>query len=188
MCSWDTFAIIAPFVLKQPITNITTINPTCYLPKTGRVNITISGLETPYYINFNGESRLNPFAATNLFSGLYNIIIYNNNNCPVDSLKKELLLVADASCDTLYVPSAFSPNGDGKNEILKPLGGTLVANAIFSVYNRYGTLLFTTNDPLKGWDGKFNATLQPAGTYVWQLQYSNSAGVTKLKKWHSCAN
>ena len=67
----------------------------------------------------------------------------------------------------LYVPTAFTPNGDGLNDILKPLALGLKSIDAFMVYNRWGQLLFSTTDIGVGWDGTFGGAEQSPGTYVW---------------------
>lgn len=67
----------------------------------------------------------------------------------------------------LFVPSAFSPNGDGNNDILKPLALGLKSVDAFSIYNRWGQLLFSTTQIGDGWDGTFGGATQSPGTYVW---------------------
>jgi len=67
----------------------------------------------------------------------------------------------------LYVPRAFTPNGDGLNELLKVLPVGMQQFKQFSIYNRLGQMVFTTNVPGKGWDGFFKGSLQPAGAYLW---------------------
>ncbi len=70
----------------------------------------------------------------------------------------------------LYVPTGFSPNGDGDNDILKPLALGLKSVDAFRVYNRWGQLLFSTSQIGIGWDGTFGGALQGPGTYVWYAQ------------------
>jgi len=71
----------------------------------------------------------------------------------------------------IAVPSAFTPNGDGLNDFLYPLSGFKAINLSFSVYNRYGQCVFTSHNYADRWDGTINGTPQPAGTYVWMLNY-----------------
>ncbi len=80
-----------------------------------------------------------------------------------------------------YVPSAFSPNGDGLNDVIKPLTLGLRSIDIFSIYNRWGQQVFTTSQIGAGWDGRFKGKLQDAGTFVWFAEgtdYTNQ----KLKR------
>ena len=73
----------------------------------------------------------------------------------------------------IAVPSAFTPNGDGINDYLYPLNAFKADNLEFRVYNRYGQLVFETQDWTKKWDGKLNGQLQSIGTYVWTLRYTD---------------
>jgi adhesin/invasin len=67
----------------------------------------------------------------------------------------------------IYVPKVFTPNGDGTNDILKPILVGISSFHYFSVYNRWGNLIFTTEDPNAGWDGSFKGVPQPVETYLW---------------------
>jgi gliding motility-associated-like protein len=69
-----------------------------------------------------------------------------------------------------YVPNAFSPNGDGQNDIFRAIPVGISNTTYFRVFNRYGELLFETNQWLKGWDGTFKGKPQPSGSYVWSIK------------------
>ena len=64
------------------------------------------------------------------------------------------------------LPLAFSPNGDGLNDIFYVIGGTFVEFR-FEIYNNWGKMIFESNDPLIGWDGTHLDIEQPLGVYVW---------------------
>jgi gliding motility-associated-like protein len=81
-------------------------------------------------------------------------------------------LKAVSSC-YIAVPTAFSPNNDGINDQLYPLNAFKASDLKFKVYNRYGQLVFETNEWSKGWDGFLNGKPQPAGSYVWTLGYTD---------------
>lgn len=72
----------------------------------------------------------------------------------------------------IAVPSAFTPNGDGLNDYLYPLNAYQAENLIFRVFNRWGQLMFQTTDWTSKWDGTYKGIAQPAGTYVWSLEYT----------------
>lgn len=74
----------------------------------------------------------------------------------------------------IYVPTAFTPNGDGKNDLLRPFPVGIKELRFFRVYNRWAQLVFQTSRLNAGWDGKISGILQPVATYVWVLE-----GVTK---------
>lgn len=69
------------------------------------------------------------------------------------------------------VPKAFTPNGDGLNETLYPMYAVKARDLSFKVFNRWGRLLYSTNDWRKGWDGTYKGQGQDPGTYVWVLSY-----------------
>ncbi len=75
--------------------------------------------------------------------------------------------------EDLYVPTAFSPNGDGLNDDFKPILLGMKSISYFRVYNRFGELVFSSNQVDKGWDGIFKGKPQNVGTYVWM-----AAGIT----------
>jgi gliding motility-associated-like protein len=82
----------------------------------------------------------------------------------------------------LYVPSAFSPNNDGKNDQFKFIAVGMKSVDLFQVYNRYGQIIYSSTEIMKGWDGKVNGFNQPAGTYVWMIKGTDLAGALHLKK------
>jgi len=67
----------------------------------------------------------------------------------------------------IYVPRVFTPNGDGTNDILKPILVGIANFHYFNIYNRWGNLIFTTEDANQGWDGRFKGVPQPVETYLW---------------------
>ncbi|RYE13938.1 MAG: T9SS type B sorting domain-containing protein, partial [Sphingobacteriales bacterium] len=84
-------------------------------------------------------------------------------------------------CD-IYIPSAFTPNGDGINENFGLVTGISSTIFTFYIYNRYGELVFTTTDAFKKWDGKVKGKPSPNGIYVWMMTYKNKAGFIQTDK------
>lgn len=66
------------------------------------------------------------------------------------------------------LPNAFSPNGDGVNDVLYVLGGPF-KELEFKIYNNWGHVIFVSNDQSKGWDGTRDGVLQPIGVYVYTI-------------------
>jgi gliding motility-associated-like protein len=75
-----------------------------------------------------------------------------------------------ASC-YLAVPTAFTPNGDGRNDVFRVLNAVKAEDLELTVYNRWGQLLYRTKDWKQGWDGRIKGELQPSAAYVWLLRY-----------------
>lgn len=67
-------------------------------------------------------------------------------------------------------PTAFSPNGDGRNDLFKPKGFGVASYTLFTVMDRWGNVVFTTKDIEAGWDGTFRGKKVEAGGYVWMIQ------------------
>jgi gliding motility-associated-like protein len=81
-----------------------------------------------------------------------------------------------------YVPNAFSPNGDGLNDIFRPVPVGMVNTEFFRVFNRYGEIIFETNKWMQGWDGNYKGRPQPVGTYVWVVKGTDRNGnITEAK-------
>lgn len=97
-------------------------------------------------------------------------------------------VVCNDNCAAYNLPNVFTPNGDGKNDLFKPLTCSLFIESVtFVIYNRWGTKLFETNKPTIEWDGKTNDGQDvPSGTYFYQatvkfktLQRDASSAVIK---------
>jgi gliding motility-associated-like protein len=71
----------------------------------------------------------------------------------------------------VHVPSAFTPNGDGINDLFKVLGVEVVDHFDFCIFNRWGQKIFETEDKARGWDGACQGVLQPTGAYVYTLHF-----------------
>ena len=74
----------------------------------------------------------------------------------------------------LYVPTGFTPNGDGLNDTFFAFPVGMKKLLYFRVFNRWGQMVFSTSTLNDGWDGKFGGKNQPSGGYVWMVQ-----GLTK---------
>ncbi len=108
----------------------------------------------------------------------YVVRVSNDAGCfDYDSIRVKVFNL-DAS---LYVPSAFSPNGDGNNDVFRPIMIGMKSLDIFKVYNRWGQLLYSGTDAQMGWDGSFGGKGQEAATYVWYAEGINYNNI-KIKK------
>ncbi|GAA4208948.1 hypothetical protein GCM10022289_33650 [Pedobacter jeongneungensis] len=81
----------------------------------------------------------------------------------------------------IYIPNAFTPNNDGKNDIFLIYGNT-IASAKMSVYTQWGQLIFQSDNVANGWDGTFKGVNQPIGVYVYMVDVTFTDGTTTLRK------
>jgi gliding motility-associated-like protein len=82
----------------------------------------------------------------------------------------------------ILVPTAFTPNNDGLNDVLKPVLIGMDRLDFFSIYNRYGQLIYTTSEMDNGWDGTVKGIQQNGGVYVFIAQGKDYIGKTVFKK------
>jgi len=82
----------------------------------------------------------------------------------------------------ISIPNAFTPNGDGKNDVFRAIYGPDISNVRLSVFDRWGELLFTDPGTHQGWDGSVNGKKQPPGTFVWLFEYKDQTGISRVLK------
>ena len=106
----------------------------------------------------------NPIATTDR-NTLYKVTATNDAGCrDVDSV-----LIKINPYPGIFVPTAFTPNNDGKNDLLKPSISNEYELQEFSIYNRWGMKIFSTRQTGVGWDGRLNNILQDSGVFIWTL-------------------
>jgi gliding motility-associated-like protein len=92
------------------------------------------------------------------------------------------ILVTVFKGSNIFVPNAFTPNGDNVNELLKPLYIGIKTLDYFVIYNRWGMKVFYTTDLNAGWNALYNGKNQPAGNYVYLLKATDYFGKQYIKK------
>lgn len=96
------------------------------------------------------------------------LVAFNNAIGCADSTKKTLTVLDNC---LIVVPTGFTPNNDGLNDFFRPNNAIKADNYEFKVYNRWGQLVFQTNNWQAKWDGRINGVQQTTGVYVWMLRY-----------------
>lgn len=122
----------------------------------------VTGLNNPFIYN--------PVAILNLNNGdtlIYYVKAIDTIGCYAENSVKVIVF---KTLPDIFVPSAFTPNDDGVNDVVHAIPVGIKKFEYFNIYNRYGQLLFTTPDPEKGWDGNLNGFKQPSGTYIYMAQ------------------
>jgi len=129
---------------------------------------------------------LNTTKGTKAITTPLNTIIYtyktaDTNGC--EAIDTVMIIVNDVICEDPYVfvPNAFTPNGDGKNDILY-VRGDVLEKIDFAIYDRWGEKLFETKDKNIGWDGTFRGRPCDPGVYVYYLDATCIGGARYLHK------
>jgi gliding motility-associated-like protein len=110
---------------------------------------------------------------------LYKVLVYNEAGC-IDSAFKRVKVYQ--AVPTVFVPNAFTPNGDGKNDVIRPLAAGIAKIDYFQIYNRWGQLVFTTTTNEHGWDGNIAGKQQNAGAYVWVVKGTDYLGSPYIQR------
>jgi gliding motility-associated-like protein len=78
---------------------------------------------------------------------------------------------------SIFVPSAFSPNDDGKNDVLRPITVGYAQINFFNVYNRWGQLVYSSSkNNYPGWNGRYNGRAAELGVYYWAIELIDAFG------------
>lgn len=107
------------------------------------------------------------------------MIVTNAWGCS-DTAVKYINVFSDFS---LYVPNAFTPDGDQLNEIFQPKGIGIGAYEL-QVFNRWGELIFSSTDFTRGWDGTYKGQPCKVDTYAWKISLQNTFGQTRKTEGH----
>lgn len=156
-CSSDTVSkpvrIVKAFVIANDTTVMRNVPSQLTVQSSGNVSWSpATGLSNPFVSNpvvrLAADQRYSLTAVT-----------------PEGCTAEDTMRVKVFTGPTVYVPSAFTPNGDGKNDILLPVYVGMQELKRFAVFNRWGQTVFSTKDTGKGWEGR-NAV----GTHVWLVE------------------
>lgn len=105
------------------------------------------------------------------------LFVHNDGGCP-DSVCQKIIIEAYPN---VHIPNAFSPNNDGVNDVFSPLCKD-VTDIHFMVFNRWGELIYETNQVGEGWDGTFRGKSSEIGVYVWYCAATFITGVSEHVK------
>ena len=165
--------------LPQPVVQFSAIRSSnCDGLHLGSAVATAIGGTAPFQFLWKTNPLQTNDTAINLIPGNYSVKITDANGCQtIDSVNIGLTGI----CDDVFFPNAFTP--EGNNKTFGPLGNVIeMTNYAINIYNRFGQLVFTTNNPLQKWDGTYKGSRQNPGTYVWQANYLYKKTIRRLAK------
>jgi gliding motility-associated-like protein len=103
--------------------------------------------------------------------GVYDVILTNSAGCS----KTEKITVLDRCDARVFVPEAFTPNGEAPNDLLE-IKGAYVIDSRIVIYNRWGEVVFAADNILESgsfWDGTYRGQPAQSGTYAWKITYKS---------------
>jgi gliding motility-associated-like protein len=136
---------------------------------------------TTWSWNFgDGDTASGPVIAPHTYAdtGSYTITLLTNNQYNCTATAEQNIVIKPSS--TFYVPSAFSPNGDGINDTFGGTG-TFIREYSMSIYDRWGNFIFYTDDITRQWDGKMGSVIAAQDTYVYSIEITD---FKKDKYWY----
>lgn len=148
----------------QLLASYASFNPSCFGNIDGFVEFFIEGGTEPYFILYD-EDTIDTSIINNLSSGLYDFEIMDTNLCKYKIMDISL---TDPEIECIKIPNAFTPNGDGLNDLWIIENLELYKNAILRVYNRWGQEIHYGYYDDK-WDGLCNGKKVPTGPYLYIL-------------------
>lgn len=166
--SIQTFTVFptprADFITTPSVTSI--FEPEIFVENTASADV------TKWTYDF-GDGKFSDFMNEKHYypaPGKYKIIqtVKNQFNC-IDKTEKEIIILPEFR---FWIPNAFTPDADNLNDVFRPV--TIgVSNYSFTIFDRWGKLIYESNDITKGWDGKFKGKPCKQDVYVWKITYSN---------------
>lgn len=146
---------------------------------------------TSYEVSTNGGAIWSPPSSgangtTHTVSGLagnttVNIQVRALRNQPCETSVAGLATGTTLSSKEIFVPNVFTPNGDGRNDVLF-VYGNYVASIKLHIFNQWGQLIFVSENISTGWDGKYKGQPQPVGVYAYTLKVVLQDGTIITKK------
>ena len=152
-------------------------------------NLYIQNIQVPATINLGGDTTICPGQKLLLQPGNFAQYLWQDNSTQPTFLVEQtgtysVRVVNAAGCTTtdaiqvlvecngIFFPTAFTPNDDRLNDAFGPVGDIAsLRNYSMHIYNRWGNLVFSTYNPYKKWDGKWNGKMQAPASFTWVANY-----------------
>lgn len=181
-CELDLSATVEIMDVIPPLEVIPTID-SIILGQSIQLNATFS----PFYNYFWTPSNtldfnnvFNPIASP-LETTTYEVFIEDSNGC--SNNRAVVIFVIEPQCiePFIFIPSGFTPNGDGKNDFFRVMGNSIESMHLM-VYNRWGQKIFESNSQSDAWDGTFNGKALPPEVFGYYLRVNCIGGEQFVKK------
>lgn len=154
------------------VVNVDVTHESCPGEEDGIIATSVTGGQTPYAYSWsNGDSTA---VIENLSVGDYTLTVSDADACIVTLI----IPIENEGGDCIHIPTAISPNGDGANDTWVIGGLEEYPEAIVEIYNRWGSLLYSTNNYQNDWDGTYEGENVSAGVYYYVIKITEETSYT----------
>ena len=140
-------------------------------------NVTIRPRQS--YLSYQWSTGSAAASITTNVPGVYQLQVQDRNGC---TGTENIELRVKPCVFGIHIPTAFTPNKDGKNDVFRALVYEKLKTFELAVYSRWGERIFYSTDPQKGWDGSRGGRQLETGAYVWLCRYTLETGEEKVQK------
>jgi gliding motility-associated-like protein len=179
-CTKDTSVQLTlspePFIKSLEVTNARCSEDN------GEIKITLGVDAGTAVSSINNGPFTSALQYTGLKAGSYYLQVKKDPDCYFDTTVAIIDLPFEPSCIDIYVPTAFTPNNDGKNDVFMPWDLSFVTDITLRIYNRWGQLVYEGRGRGVRWDGSLKSIKQHSGVYIYSLNYTTLSGTKKFKK------
>ena len=145
----------------------------------GEISIIVYGGVKPYTYLWSNQAT--EALITGLSAGEYTITVTDYNNCVFD----ETFMLNELNVSCLEIPTLFTPNGDGSNDVWNIMGIELYPNVEIEIFNRWGNVIFESKGYTEPWDGTFKGRALPLSSYIYIITLNNGSepiqGIVTIK-------
>jgi len=164
---------VLPEIIITPIDTI--VAPGSQVKLNANISGNVSSYEWQPSQTLSDASSLSPVTQPLLSKTTYLLHVVTTDGCS-ESKGVTINILRD-----IKMPNAFTPNGDGNNDVFRIPANTNINLREFSIYDRWGKKVFSTRDAGQGWDGSVNGKKQDSGVYVYVINTSDKNGKVVYK-------
>jgi len=158
----DTVARISVAYTKKPVIDLGSDTTVCF-PRQLTLNVYAP------YATYQWQDGSTNASYTVSKEGVYKVWTKNTCGISIDSIAVKY---TDCAC-SWDVPNAFTPDGNGRNEVFRPLFRCFYTGYRIQIFDRWGKMVFQSQDINEGWDGRYKNAPQSTGVYAWMLEYKD---------------
>ena len=159
-------------------------DPICFGDSSGVAFVYPEGGTPGYFYIWSTDTLDTLDVVTDLIIGDYFVTVSDLNGCTEEIAVSVLLADESAGCVVVNMPNVFTPNGDNANDVYGPSMIMSIKDYKLTILNRWGSIMFESNDYTIGWDGTFEGKNATDGVYFYVVEYTDIYGKSDAGQGH----